>query len=379
MRWLVRAAGIGGFAVLVALATAGSVRADGGPHSIALNSGTSGLSGDCASCHRAHTASATDLLTAETPTLCLNCHNGTKATTDVVDGIQYATGSGMPYNGGVPNSPANVVGALRGGGFTYALMDTSWTGAPTSRPVTSAHAYDGATAQTMWGNAATGAGKTGVDLTCVDCHNPHGDNAYRILRQLPTGSDAITPITVPDEPVKTYTVSSALDRYFGQVYGAQAGNATPPLEQWQWMYLMDQWCVQCHTRYDGLGAGSGLGLRVPAHHALADRADRLRAVPSEQPRRSPGAEPLRCHRRRDGARAGLPELPRRPWDGGRHERQRRPGRLARRFGHPVRQPAELAAPARQPRRVPGLPRPDGQVGRALSCSSRAASRDAALP
>ena len=36
--------------------------ADGGPHQLAVNNGTAGLSGDCAACHRAHTAQAADLL-----------------------------------------------------------------------------------------------------------------------------------------------------------------------------------------------------------------------------------------------------------------------------------------------------------------------------
>src|SRR5512143_1153156 len=47
--------------------------ADGGPHTLTLNNGTSGLSGDCAACHRAHTAQAADLLKAELPGLCLTC------------------------------------------------------------------------------------------------------------------------------------------------------------------------------------------------------------------------------------------------------------------------------------------------------------------
>lgn len=101
--------------------------ADGGPHVMTVNNGSLGLNGDCASCHRAHTASAADLLTASMPTLCTNCHNGTKATTDVIDGVQFAAGT-MPYNTGFlrtdPATYTTVVGALRGGGFNYALMGT---------------------------------------------------------------------------------------------------------------------------------------------------------------------------------------------------------------------------------------------------------------
>jgi predicted CXXCH cytochrome family protein len=93
--------------------------ADGGPHVMTVNNGTSGINGDCASCHRAHTAEAADLLTADMPTLCTNCHNGTKATTDVVDGVQYTpSGTAGAYQ------QSTTVGALRGGGFDYALMGT---------------------------------------------------------------------------------------------------------------------------------------------------------------------------------------------------------------------------------------------------------------
>ena len=33
---------------------ASAAYADGGPHQLTVNSGTAGLSGDCAACHRAH-------------------------------------------------------------------------------------------------------------------------------------------------------------------------------------------------------------------------------------------------------------------------------------------------------------------------------------
>ena len=91
------------------------VFADGGPHVLTNNNGTAGLAGDCAACHRAHTAQAADLLKEELPGLCLSCHNGTGATVDVVDGFQY-----VPDTDGTPTT--TVLGALRGGGFSYALI-----------------------------------------------------------------------------------------------------------------------------------------------------------------------------------------------------------------------------------------------------------------
>jgi predicted CXXCH cytochrome family protein len=97
---------------------ASAAYADGGPHQLAVNNGSAGLSGDCAACHRAHTAQAANLLKSSMPGLCLTCHDGAGATTDVEDGVQYTpAGSGFQQSA--------VLGALRGGGFQYALMDAS--------------------------------------------------------------------------------------------------------------------------------------------------------------------------------------------------------------------------------------------------------------
>jgi predicted CXXCH cytochrome family protein len=168
--------------------------ADGGPHIMSQNNGLGGISGDCASCHRAHTAQAANLLSNTVPALCTNCHNGTKATTDVVDGVQYApTGVTGTYG-------STVLGALRGGGFNYALIDSEnaaryayspggllrfkgHVGALASgQKTTSNHQGVG----TVWGNGSTQAGvsnpgASGVVLDCAKCHNPHGNGQYRIL------------------------------------------------------------------------------------------------------------------------------------------------------------------------------------------------------
>ena len=84
-----------------------------------LNNGSLGLAGDCAACHRAHQSTATDLLKSSQPGLCLSCHNGLGATADVVDGVQYTPTGGSTYQ------QTTVLGALRGGGFSYALLNTA--------------------------------------------------------------------------------------------------------------------------------------------------------------------------------------------------------------------------------------------------------------
>ena len=237
-----------GVAVLVALPVR-AARADNGPHGI-----QSVVTDSCAGCHRAHTARGANLLASDVPTLCTTCHDGTQATTNVVDGVLR----------GAPSTTG-----LKGGGFTNAVMDTSWTATGTSpaasRRVTSSHTVDGTTNTTLWGNGpiGSGPGTANFKLSCIGCHDPHGgagvDSAgnpnhsptYRLLRPIPTLSGATNPVRqdswgttwvlgmVTDETTKTYGVTSGLNRYFGQSYGG-----------WPKIYELTFWCAQCHTRYD---------------------------------------------------------------------------------------------------------------------------------
>ncbi len=118
-----------------------------------------------------------------------------------VDGVQYsATAKTTP-----------VLGALRSGGFQYALIDSgnaarvsylSGTSIrnighvqplATGAAVTSTHGGTGGVYSsgwgtgTVWGNGAvnSGAGAT-VTLECGSCHNPHGNGQYRILQTTPS-------------------------------------------------------------------------------------------------------------------------------------------------------------------------------------------------
>jgi predicted CXXCH cytochrome family protein len=230
----------GTIALLVAgaaiLAGAATVLADGGPHQADINNGTTMLTADsCAGCHRAHTAVGENLINAEDEvSMCLVCHGpaAAGATTNVIDGVLAGTSRG-----------------LRGGGFTNAIMNTAWTSAAVSRPSTSAHSFDDTTAGTMWGNGAIGSGpgKVAVTLACGDCHNPHGNGAYRILRPIPDGSGALSPIVVDDQTNPIYTVASAQNRYFGEEYADSS---------YQTLSSLDAWCAQCHSRYDATQPGS---------------------------------------------------------------------------------------------------------------------------
>jgi cytochrome c553 len=185
---------------------------------------------------------------------CTTCHGAlvTGATTDVESGVQYAPVS--PFDENAPRSGTEL-GALRGGGFVTARIDTaggvryayrtvrsgnsvtSWaskipvlsaSATSSQKAVTSAHLQlTGATGVTLqdkaWGNIAQGTfsatanpGPT-LDLECASCHNPHGNGQYRILNKIPTDGtgplvEATTAAVVTDAPpvpvdgVRNYTV-----------------------------------------------------------------------------------------------------------------------------------------------------------------------------
>lgn len=234
-RRIAAAAGFAAAVLLVVGAGAGArpVSADGGPH-FAGDAGGGSYGGDCETCHRYQGGYGDADLIAPEVELCLSCHGpgAFGATTDVINGVEAGSGRG-----------------LRGGGFSFALMDTGWNGAAMSRPSTSAHMTDAAVGVTAWGSGGIGSGAgTSFSLTCTTCHDPHGNGNYRILRPIPRGSTPDEWVWVPDQPVPVYTVQSAENRYFGEVYGN--GNY-----DWQGMYLLDQWCATCHTRLDAPEAG----------------------------------------------------------------------------------------------------------------------------
>ncbi|MHB1475101.1 MAG: cytochrome c3 family protein [Dermatophilaceae bacterium] len=226
--------------------------ADNGPHV----AGAGIVTDRCATCHRVHTAKAGNLLTEAQSTLCYTCHGstGTGATTDVKDGTGYAAGSRV-----------TKTGALRGGGFSYALIDSANPGGQLAgsfnstgtigvlaagATVTSAHTVDG-TSATAWGNGAISTtanyGAT-IQLTCGSCHDPHGNGNYRILRDIPRQSGVIEPagVTLLDSevPNKVYTTTN----YW------QAADTNAPS---YFIQFVSNWCATCHTRYlAGTNSGS---------------------------------------------------------------------------------------------------------------------------
>jgi len=231
---------------LLLLAGAAPTSADNGPHVMGQ-----GLTTDtCAICHRVHTAQAPDLLRESETELCYTCHGAAAAGagTDVVDGAGY--------------SKSEQTGALRGGGFKYALIDSGHpsgqeSGGSDSDPggvvpvlaggaaVTSAHSVD-SSSQTDWGNGPISAevnDGNAISLSCGSCHDPHGNGMYRILRPIPLESGASRPgVEIPEpagmkgnESEHVYTTTNYWDVEDRYAPDFIAG--------------ISAWCATCHTRY----------------------------------------------------------------------------------------------------------------------------------
>jgi predicted CXXCH cytochrome family protein len=256
------------------LLAAAPVLADNGPHR--------GVPGDlaigCAECHRTRVASTSELLgvTAQTA-LCYTCHGttGTGATTDVQDGVQYAPASTAQITSVTrTGSGTTFAGALRGGGFSQAVIDTGLAGTGSTganlgkigtlaafAPTTSTH--DIGTTGTAWGLgniSATANAGTSVTLSCGSCHDTHGNGKYRILKPTPENAytGAYTGITPSATTMSNVSIADTTNAASGYVYttsdywhpeDASTGNT--------YIASVSGWCTSCHTRYlAGAGAGS---------------------------------------------------------------------------------------------------------------------------
>lgn len=232
--------GVVAAATLALLAlTGGGVQnaaADAGPH---VASGSDTTPDKCAGCHRIHTGQNEYLLkdAGTIQDFCYSCHGNGGPGSDlaVQEGTLYGGPSGSPYGG------KTAVGALRGGGFESARIDTGdatpdkigTLAAPATTQ--SWHTVDGTTAGTLWGNGALGTAGAGPSYTmdCASCHDPHGNGQYRILRSVPTGSGAAAVAVTDQAGPKTYGTTNYL-----YLDGAVVS-----------LIQMSSWCATCHTRY----------------------------------------------------------------------------------------------------------------------------------
>jgi predicted CXXCH cytochrome family protein len=206
-----------GLLFIAALAT--TALADNGPHGGSFSATTDA----CANCHRAHSAviGENSLLVQEKFAMCMTCHNGSGAGTNVEDGVYSQTGADAYYKQGagavVEGAPA---GPLLGGGFVNTAMTTAWNGLETftagtlgSNPTTSTHTVKGLGVVpstgigTVWGSGANNSTNESTTLECTSCHNPHGKAGwtvvagagndttvatYRLLKWQPEGSNGFT-------------------------------------------------------------------------------------------------------------------------------------------------------------------------------------------
>ena len=199
-------------------------------------SGFTSTTDACAGCHRTHAeASGAKLIKGTTQLgLCYSCHDGTGASTDVVHGVYLGNSEGVNGAG------------LKGGGFFTAYMDTDVDGTPESDNITSKHTM-GSVNPIAWGSGGLGSNDAGetflAPLECGNCHNPHGNDAYRILRPQPTGllGDATLDDVFIDASLESstnYTIG-----YDSNFYRDMGGYSSDVLS------LMAEWCGQCHERY----------------------------------------------------------------------------------------------------------------------------------
>jgi predicted CXXCH cytochrome family protein len=281
-------------------------QADNGPHvSTATTTATTGIKisdagqGRCASCHRAHTAKSAFLLSAASEeSLCFSCHggSGTGATTDVQNGVGFGAASSTTYPDGTVQTVVRgtQAGALRGGGFDQAMLGTdkatkeiyfnasrnSWSSRaqlipPADAPEETTSSHFGGVG-IMWGNGAIGSGvgkdmstTTTAKLECSSCHDPHGNDQYRILKPVPSDSgfsNTALPngIVIKDTANKVYTTTNywiagdpaASDTKTTQILGATSWtNPTPIVKTGptagvsSFQANVAAWCTTCHTRY----------------------------------------------------------------------------------------------------------------------------------
>ena len=300
-----------GSALVFTMGGVGPAAADNGPH-VKGGIGQSVTPDGCAGCHRLHSGGQDgNLLLAVQPNLCYTCHGttGTGASTDVQNGVGYEANSSGDNN---PVRTATVAGALRGGGFEKAMIDSA---NPTGQkfvipaitkmvpplvapvPVTSSHSVNTAAVNTIWGNGAIGSGAGKAtdgaatpNLTCGSCHDPHGNGNYRILKPMPTGG-------VPTLGINNTGVAnawSASGTYTGVITDAANTLGTPDADNAAratshvyttgnffaqgdtnapaFISNVAEWCSTCHTRYLATRDSSG-PVTTPAQQSRADSGD----------------------------------------------------------------------------------------------------------
>jgi predicted CXXCH cytochrome family protein len=261
----------------MSLVFVGAAYANFGPHGGYVNDTDA-----CAGCHRAHTSFAevgwTDnygvyhesaLLVSSATNMsqfCYACHGNLApgASTNVQAGV---------FDSGPSGAAGQVVGDSNGG-VAVAYVTESTFNAPLNgggfdsvgaTPTTSSHGMDlGVATAPMWG--AGSSLPVSTNLTCTDCHDPHGSANYRLLKNtingVPVGSyglDGETPDAFVISRETGYPYSAATRGWLKHEAGAaQMALYVPNYTDTRYGYDpawagtrgMSDWCSACHTQYN---------------------------------------------------------------------------------------------------------------------------------
>jgi len=176
----------------------------------------------CSDCHVAHLTTeggqpTPKLLKTTEPALCLSCHDGQGGGGDLAPDVMESAGPGQAAH--------RAAGAFRGGPGQ-----------------TTGEGHDLLVAATPPGGSGT------MTLTCLSCHDPHGNSYYRNLVPNPGGSTG-RGVTAVSEAVTTPTATQY--DISNSSYRASDGG-------------LSQWCAGCHGDFHGAGgavnmAGSLVG------------------------------------------------------------------------------------------------------------------------
>jgi len=196
----------------------------------------------CATCHRAHTATLSNLLIdVSGSSKCETCHEGgAGANTDVMNG-KYVAKANSPGYRVWGDSNMNLLG----GGFNY-IQNSS--------PTTSKHDL-GVRAIPYGADPNTGLSAY-ITLECVSCHDPHPDRfkstQYRLLRLRPNGVSTDRPVTWNGPWTDGTETTHSADPNAYRAYTDKDFDLDRSDTQGYTMNYksgQDDWCAACHTRY----------------------------------------------------------------------------------------------------------------------------------